>query len=109
VRTSPYYPQSNGKLERYHGTIKTQCIRPSTPLSLEEALRIVARYVERYHQVRLHSAIGYLTLADKLAGREAEIFAARAVQAGRGPRKEEGPTRSHSTPDGCLIRRTGLR
>jgi putative transposase len=77
VRTSPYYPQSNGKLERYHGTIKTECIRPSTPLSLEEALRIVARYVEHYNQVRLHSAIGYLTPADKLAGREAEIFAAR--------------------------------
>ncbi len=77
VRTSPYYPQSNGKLERYHGTIKTECIRPSTPLSLEEALRIVTRYVEPYNQVRLHSAIGYLTPADKLAGREAEIFAAR--------------------------------
>ncbi len=29
------------------------------------------------NQVRLHSAIGYLTPADKLAGREAEIFAAR--------------------------------
>jgi putative transposase len=77
ARTSPYYPQSNGKLERYHGTIKTECIRPSTPLSLEEALRIVTRYVEHYNQVRLHSAIGYVTPADKLAGREAEIFAAR--------------------------------
>lgn len=22
VRTSPYYPQSNGKLERWHGTLK---------------------------------------------------------------------------------------
>jgi hypothetical protein len=44
---------------------------------VEEALRIVTRYVEHYNQVRLHSAIGYLTPADKLAGREAEIFAAR--------------------------------
>ena len=77
VRTSPSYPQSNGKLERYHGTIKSECIRPGTPLSLEEALRIVTRYVEHYNQVRLHSAIGYLTPADKLAGRETEIFAAR--------------------------------
>jgi len=77
VRTSPYYPQSNGKLERYHGTIKSECIRPGTPLSLEDALRVVTRYVEHYNQVRLHSAIGYLTPADKLAGREAEIFAAR--------------------------------
>lgn len=77
VRTSPYYPQSNGKLERFHGTIKSECIRPSTPQSLEEARRIVGRYVERYNNVRLHSALGYIAPADKLAGREAEIFAAR--------------------------------
>ena len=77
VRTSPYYPQSNGKLERFHGSIKGECIRPGTPISLEDALRIVGRYVEHYNQVRLHSAVGYLAPADKLAGREAEIFAAR--------------------------------
>jgi len=77
VRTSPYYPQSNGKLERFHGSIKGECIRPGTPLSLEDAIRIVARYVEHYNQVRLHSAIGYVAPADKLAGREGAIFAAR--------------------------------
>ena len=77
VRTSPYYPQSNGKLERFHGSIKGECIRPGTPLSLEDAVRIVGRYVEHYNHVRLHSAIGYVAPADKLAGREAEIFAAR--------------------------------
>jgi transposase InsO family protein len=77
VRTSPYYPQSNGKLERFHGSIKGECIRPGTPISLDDALRIVGRYVDHYNQVRLHSAIGYLAPADKLAGREAEIFAAR--------------------------------
>jgi transposase InsO family protein len=77
VRTSPNYPQSNGKLERFHGSIKGECIRPGTPISLEDALRIVGRYVEHYNHVRLHSAIGYVAPADKLAGREGEIFAAR--------------------------------
>jgi transposase InsO family protein len=77
VRTSPYYPQSNGKLERFHGSIKGECLRPGTPISLEDALRIVGRYVEHYNQVRLHSAIGYVAPADKLTGREAEIFASR--------------------------------
>jgi putative transposase len=77
VRTSPYYPQSNGKLERFHGSIKGECIRPGTPISLEDALRIVGQYVEHYNQVRLHSAIGYIAPADKLAGREGEIYAAR--------------------------------
>ena len=77
VRTSPYYPQSNGKLERFHGSIKGECLRPGTPISLEDAVRIVGRYVKHYNQVRLHSAIGYVAPADKLAGRETEIFAAR--------------------------------
>jgi transposase InsO family protein len=77
VKTSPYYPQSNGKLERFHGSIKGECIRPGTPISLEDAIRIVGRYVDHYNHVRLHSAIGYVAPADKLAGREAEIFAAR--------------------------------
>jgi putative transposase len=77
VRTSPYYPQSNGKLERFHGTIKSECIRPNTPQSLEDARRLVSRYVERYNNVRLHSALGYIVPADKLAGREMEIFTAR--------------------------------
>jgi len=77
VRTSPYYPQSNGKLERWHGTLKKEAIRPKTPLDLEDARRIVTDYVTHYNTVRLHSAIGYITPADLLAGRAKEIHDAR--------------------------------
>lgn len=77
VRTSPFYPQSNGKLERFHKTLKSECIRPRTPLSLEDARRIVGGYVAHYNNVRLHSAIGYVTPADKLAGKEQLIFQQR--------------------------------
>ena len=48
-----------------------------TPLSLEDARRLVAGYVEHYNKVRLHSAIGYVTPEDKLAGRQQEIHAER--------------------------------
>ena len=74
VRTSPYYPQSNGKLERWHKSLKTECIRPACPTDAEQARRLVASYVEHYNTVRLHSAIGYITPADKLAGLEQVIF-----------------------------------
>jgi transposase InsO family protein len=77
VKTSPYYPQSNGKIERWHRTLKGDCIRTETPLSLADAQRIVARYVEYYNHVRLHSAIGYIAPKDKLEGREKIIFAER--------------------------------
>ena len=77
VRTSPYYPQSNGKMERWYKTLKGECIRVKTPLSLEDARRIVTEFVAHYNGVRLHSSIGYVAPADKLAGREPVIFAER--------------------------------
>jgi putative transposase len=58
VRTSPYYPQSNGKLERWHGSLKTESIRPNCPRNAEEAAKFIEDYVRHYNEVRLHSAIG---------------------------------------------------
>lgn len=77
VRTSPFYPQSNGKIEAWHKTLKSECIRPGTPLSLDDALRLTAKFVDHYNNKRLHSSIGYIAPKDKLEGRENEIFAAR--------------------------------
>jgi transposase InsO family protein len=77
VKTSPYYPQSNGKIERWHKSLKADCIRPGTPLDLEQARRLIAGFVEHYNTVRLHSAIGYITPHDKLLGKDKAIFAAR--------------------------------
>lgn len=77
VKTSPYYPQSNGKLERFHGTIKKECIRPCCPRDYDEALRQISAYVKHYNELRLHSAIGYITPADCLCGLGSEIHAER--------------------------------
>ncbi len=77
VRTSPFYPQSNGKIERFHKTLKVDCIRPKTPLTLEDARRVTGEFVDNYNDKRLHSAIGYIPPRDKLEGRSAAIFAER--------------------------------
>jgi transposase InsO family protein len=89
VGTSPFYPQSNGKIERWHKSLKGECIRPGTPLSLEDARRLVKGYVEYYNNVRLNSAIGYVTPKDMLAGRQQEILAERdrKLEAARGQRQ----------------------
>jgi putative transposase len=77
VRISPGYPQSNGKKERFYQTLKAECIRPGTPLSLDDARRLVTAFVAHYNTVRLHSALGYIAPADRLAGRSEAIWAAR--------------------------------
>ena len=91
VRTSPFYPQSNGKLERYHKTIKTECIRPKVVLSLAEARTQIADYIRYYNDERLHSSIGYVAPKDKLNGRDKQIFTERdqKLEAAREARKQK--------------------
>lgn len=74
VTTSPYYPQSNGKQERFHGTLKRECIRIECPLTKEDADRIIGEYIDSYNHHRLHSAIGYIAPIDKMNNKEQEIF-----------------------------------
>ena len=77
VRTSPYYPQSNGKIERWHKTIKQDCIRPSILLSKEDANRTIKKFIEHYNHQRLHSSIGYVTPADRIKGNHTNIHKLR--------------------------------
>ena len=77
VRTSPYYPQSNGKQERMQGTLKKECIREKCPRNKYEATRWLGQYIEHYNTRRLHSAIGYIAPLDMLHGRQKEIHHAR--------------------------------
>jgi len=48
-----------------------------TPLSLDDAQRLVRGYVEHYNNTRLNAAVGYVTPRDMLAGRQQEIHAER--------------------------------
>ncbi|MFT5680362.1 MAG: putative transposase [Myxococcota bacterium] len=77
VRTSPYYPQSNPKIGRYHKTLKSEGIRPLTPLSLADARTVIEDFVVYYNETRLHSAIGYVTPKLRLEGRHEQVFKQR--------------------------------
>lgn len=103
VKTSPFYPQSNGKIERWHQSLKRECIRPGVPLSLEDARRLVVGYIDYYNRVRLHSALGYVTPQDKLEGREKEIFADRdlKLEAARALRQERRQKAREDQPMSC--------
>ncbi|MDA3831811.1 MAG: transposase [Spirochaetales bacterium] len=99
VGTSPFCPQSNGKLERYHKTIKVECIHLKVALSLEERRAQIADYVCYYNDVRLHSSIGYVAPKSKLDGREKQIFRERdqKLEAARAARMEKRQEEKHRT------------
>jgi transposase InsO family protein len=77
VRTSPFYPQSNGKIERFHLSLKSESIRMHSLSTKEEAERVITEYIRYYNEERLNSAIGYIAPADRLAGRHEAIHAER--------------------------------
>ena len=75
--TSVGYPQSNGKIERFFRTAKSDCIRKNSFLSIEDARRQISEFIWYYNQKRLHSSIGYVTPFDKLIGRDKRIIETR--------------------------------
>ena len=80
VRTSPYYPQSNGKIERWHREYKETVVRPRQPRNADEARQMTTEWIDYYNNARLHSALAYIAPIDQLEGRANAIFAARDLK-----------------------------
>ena len=66
--TSPGHPQSNGKLERFHRTFKTEHVRTSSYFGYEDAKERMGRWIDYYNNERLHSALLYLQPEDVFQG-----------------------------------------
>jgi hypothetical protein len=64
-------------------------VRPKTPLTLEDARRVVGAFVEEYNTRRLHSAIGYVTPHDRLEGRHVRDRKLEAARERRAAAREE--------------------
>jgi transposase InsO family protein len=57
--TSPAHPQSNGKLERFHRTLKSEHVRRAAYLGREDAVERMKQWIRYYNGERLHSALYY--------------------------------------------------
>jgi transposase InsO family protein len=77
VKTSVAYPQSNGKIERFHRTISEECLRTKSPISVEDFKEYIASYIDHYNTIRLHASISYLTPEDYLLNRQKEKLEVR--------------------------------
>ena len=71
------HPQSNGKLERFHSTLKTEHVRQTAYFSYEDAKDKMAQWIDFYNNERLHGALLYLTPADYFEGRKESRLAER--------------------------------
>ena len=76
ILAAPFHPQTNGKLERYHQTIKREVnqVPYEFPGQLERA---IADFVEYYNFHRYHKALGSITPSDVLNGRREQILQSR--------------------------------
>jgi putative transposase len=76
ILASPFHPQTNGKLERYHRTIKLDVnqILYDVPGNLEVA---ITDFVNYYNNRRYHKALRNVTPSDVLDGRKEEILQKR--------------------------------
>jgi len=76
ILAAPFHPQTNGKLERYHQTIKREVnqILYEFPGQLEKA---ITDFVEYYNFHRYHQALGDVTPADVLHGMRDQILKRR--------------------------------
>lgn len=74
---SAHYPESNGKMERFYKTIKGECIRRSSFLSISDARRIITEFIAYYNDKRLHSAVDYIAPLNILLGKREEIVKMR--------------------------------
>jgi RNA-directed DNA polymerase len=76
VRGAPYHPQTQGKIERWHQTLKNRILLEHYYLPGDLERQVVA-FVEHYNHARYDKSLGNLTPAGVYFGRAETILVER--------------------------------
>jgi len=77
VRGAPYHPQTQGKIERWHQTLKNRILLENYFLPGDLEAQIDA-FIDHYNHHRYHESLDNVTPADVYYGRATDILAERA-------------------------------
>lgn len=80
VFTRRNHPETNGKAERFFGSVRQEALRIHYPTSFHEAEHVVADFVTTYNHKRLHAGIEFVRTVDRFLGRHTQILEQRKVR-----------------------------
>ena len=108
TRGKPYHPQTQGKIERYHRTMKN-VVKLRNYYLPEELERELARFVNYYNNERVHESLNNVTPADVYNDRHHEIISARQKLKVQTLRRRRWYNQGYELKDEVLIRPSAIR
>jgi transposase InsO family protein len=108
TRGAPYHPQTQGKIERYHRTMKN-VVKLQNYYKPETLRQEIGTFVEYYNNERVHESLKNVTPADVYHGRHHEIQTARQLLKMQTLRRRRCYNQGYELQDEELIRPSAIR
>lgn len=106
IPTMVRHPESNGRIERYHRSVREEAFGDTKADNFYQARELLAEWVRYYNEERLHSALEYLRPVDYYLGNPQALLAERKTKLGEAAARRKEVNRGKKltrTEEGCII------